>query len=164
MIVRSYRLAIASGCTFPRLYVSNGRIGCRGDGRRDPRPQGVGHRVLASPGDQDLQLGLEVERLEARGALVEMSLDVLAFGGRQLPVEEVVQGIESFLALGSAGGVLGAVLVVFVHGSARFAGDGSSRPFGVPSACPQEAVRALSGHPDHATPSAAAFFHGAAGT
>jgi hypothetical protein len=67
-----------------------------------PEPQALRHLISAFPGDDDLELGFEVERLEARRALLEMQLDLVAALVGELPVEEVVEGLDRFLALGPA--------------------------------------------------------------
>jgi hypothetical protein len=84
----------------------------------DPEPKALGHLVPALPGDDDLELGFEVERLEARRALLEMHLDLVAALVGELPVEEVVERLDRFLTVGPAriiGVPRGAVLVIFVN-------------------------------------------------
>src|SRR5205085_5467286 len=60
---------------------------------------GVGHGLAALAGDDDAQLGLEVEGLVARRAIVEVVLDAAATLGRQLTVEVAVQLVQSVVAV-----------------------------------------------------------------
>ena len=57
----------------------------------DPLAQRLGHLVAAALADDHPQLGLEVEHLEARAAVVEVVADLDAPGVGQLAVEERVQ-------------------------------------------------------------------------
>jgi hypothetical protein len=66
---------------------------------RHPQTEPFGDLVPAGTGHYHLELHLEVERLETRGALVEVSLDRPAPLRRQLPVEKVIQGSERLLAV-----------------------------------------------------------------
>ena len=65
----------------------------------DPIPEGGGNLVPALLGDEDLQLGLEVERLEARRTLLEVPLDLQPAIVRQLTVKEVIQGVDGLLTI-----------------------------------------------------------------
>jgi hypothetical protein len=53
---------------------------------------------VALAGYDRLQLGLEAERLKTRGTVIEVTLYLFASLRRQLPVQEGVQGGNSFLA------------------------------------------------------------------
>src|SRR4051812_6302240 len=62
----------------------------------------VGHLVAALGRDHDLELGLEVERLEAGAAGAEVVLDGGAPLVGELPVEEFVQFVECVVAVAHA--------------------------------------------------------------
>jgi hypothetical protein len=64
----------------------------------DTIPQSRRHLVTALPGDDDLQLGLEVERFEARRTLLEVLLDLVTPSIGQLAIEKVVQRLDGLLA------------------------------------------------------------------
>src|SRR5580658_3258504 len=88
-----------------RVVTSSGRDGgpARGSAGRvslalgvderlvDSPAQGLGHPVLAAVGDDLTEIGLEVEGVEARGALVEVALDHGPALVGQLAVEIVVE-------------------------------------------------------------------------
>src|SRR5829696_4787585 len=65
----------------------------------DPRAEVLGHGVAAPLRDDDAQLGLEVVRLEARQAVVEMSLDPCSSLDGQLAVDEGVELAEDVVAI-----------------------------------------------------------------
>ena len=64
---------------------------------RESRPGGI--VVLALGGDDQLQLGMEVERLEALGAVLEVTADVGHGLVAQLPVEEGLQLAQRLVAI-----------------------------------------------------------------
>ena len=66
----------------------------------------------ALAGDDLLELGLEVERVEALHAVVEVAEDLPVLLGRKLAVEERLDVAQRLLAVGVVVGVLGAVAVV----------------------------------------------------
>src|SRR5438045_1512037 len=65
----------------------------------DPLPQALGHLVPALHRDHDAELGLEVERLEAGQAGVEVLLYLDAPTVCQLAVEEVVEAVHRLVAV-----------------------------------------------------------------
>src|SRR5687768_6659250 len=69
------------------------------DGLGHAEAQRLGHLVAALHGDDLAQLGLEVERLQAREAVVEVLLDVGPAGVVELAVEEVVQPMDGVVAV-----------------------------------------------------------------
>jgi hypothetical protein len=73
----------------------------------DAFPQMVGHVVLALAGDHLAQLCFEVERLEARRAVVEVAHDLAAPDVGQLPVQVVVQPMHRLPTVETGRGVLG---------------------------------------------------------
>jgi hypothetical protein len=60
----------------------------------DPAPERIGNLVLAAAGDNDAKLGLEVERLEARAAVLEMLVDRGALLVGEFAVEELVELVK----------------------------------------------------------------------
>src|SRR5438067_1725776 len=66
---------------------------------RHPCPQVVGDLLAALLGDDDTQLGLEVEGLAARRTVVEVVADELSALEGQLAVHVVVQGVDCVPAL-----------------------------------------------------------------
>src|SRR5438105_13696788 len=69
------------------------------EGLGDPDAQGLGHLLPAALGDDHAQLGLEVEGLPARGAVVEVASDQDPALGGELAVEVVVQQMYRFDAV-----------------------------------------------------------------
>jgi hypothetical protein len=59
----------------------------------------VWNLVAALAGYEDPQLGLEVEGLQARGAVVEVVLDLFAALRGKLTVEEVVEEVDHLPAI-----------------------------------------------------------------
>src|SRR6185437_8477299 len=70
-----YLSTSAGAEVFPALYVSQVGIGCLGQRLGDLGPEVVGDLVPAGTGDHHLELGLEVEGVQTRLALVEVPLD-----------------------------------------------------------------------------------------
>ena len=73
------------------------------DGPGDPFAERLGHLVDAPVADHQPELGLEVERLQTGGAVVEVLLDVDAVRVGQLAVEVQVQLSEGLVAFGHGG-------------------------------------------------------------
>src|SRR5688572_6868786 len=86
-----------AGGPIPRRASQSGRLGPKGLG--DALPEVLGGLFAAFHGDQLAQLGLEIEGLQARHALVEVVLDVGPAGVIELPVEEVVEPLDGVVAV-----------------------------------------------------------------
>jgi hypothetical protein len=69
------------------------------DGVVDALAQGVRDMVFAAVGDHLTEVGLEVEGTEARGALVEMFLDLGPALIGELAVEIVVEPLDGLVAI-----------------------------------------------------------------
>src|ERR1700687_652638 len=70
-----------------------------GEDGGDADAQLLRHLVAALAGDQQLELGLEVERVQTRTAFLEVALDMRLALGRELAVEEVIEGVDRLLTL-----------------------------------------------------------------
>ena len=66
---------------------------------RDPLSQSLRNLIPAAASDDDLQLRLEVERLQAGRAFVQVMLDGLAACLRELTIKEVVEGAQRLFAV-----------------------------------------------------------------
>jgi hypothetical protein len=62
-------------------------------------PKAVRNLVPTLPSDDDLELRLEVESLQARGALLQMLMDVVSPLLSQFAVQIVVQRVDGFLTI-----------------------------------------------------------------
>lgn len=78
------------------------------DGLGDPVAQSIWYFVTAAPLDEGSNVSLEVERLEARRALVQMAADLDPPLSRQLAIEVVVEPVDRLFAVG-AGAAIGSV-------------------------------------------------------
>ena len=90
-----------------------GRLRQRGQAVTDALQQLRWHLIAAAlAGDDLLELGLEVERVEALHAVVEVVEDLAVLLGRELAVEERLDVAQRLLAVGVVVGMPGAVALV----------------------------------------------------
>jgi hypothetical protein len=66
----------------------------------NPVTQTFRNLIPALAGDDQLQLGLEIERLKTGRTLLQVMLDIVASLLGELSIEKVVQRMNRFLAVG----------------------------------------------------------------